>query len=274
MRVIFSVVFTVITTGWFYISVEVFVRWLHKNVDNEDIRYFLINKLGHWKYLCCVLGYLLMTGNGPGEGMAYTLPMALYGVGVDVYYYFVELLAAPLLAATAFRIFWWGKTLRFSSIPLVLSHHTRYIGLGMMIGQAVELVARLIGSFNPTNGSLLYFVFYGVILLQIVFLGYCGIHFVLGFLMSFMTREEQEKLAKEINEARKRDLRNGNDSASSGGGGSGGAASDNAGSGFSEFLYSESGDTYRLQHDSGDHATYYCPKTGHTKTVWKDSLDT
>lgn len=273
MRAIISLVFTVITTVWFYVNIEIFVRWLKKEIESDEMREFLINKLRHWKYLCYVLGYLLMTGNGPGEGLAYTLPMALYGTDVEIYYYFVELLAAPLAAATVFRIVWWLKTIRLSAIPLVLSHHARYIGVGMLIGQGVELIARVVSMFNPTSGSLLYFVFYGIILLQIAFLGYCGLHFVVSFVLSFLTREMQNELLWEIQEARRRKSRNGNGGSSSGGGG-GAASSSDAKSGFPEYLYGESGDTYRLQNDSGDHATYYCPKTGHTKTVWKDSLET
>lgn len=42
---------------------------------------------------------------------------------------------------------------------------------------------------------------------------------------------------------------------------------------FPEYLMI-GGEQYRLNHDSGDHAEYYCPKTGARKTVWETELTT
>ena len=148
MRVVVSLVFTVITTVWFFLSFDVFYRWLNKKYESTLVKKYLIEKIRHWKYWCFLLGYLIMTGNGPGEGLSYTLPMALYNMGSDIYFAVVELLVMPLAAATVFRVFWWLKTLKYFSLSLVLSHHAHYIGVGMLIGQAVEWIARFIGSWS------------------------------------------------------------------------------------------------------------------------------
>ena len=144
--------------------------------------------------------------------------------------------------------------------------------MGMLIGQGFELLARLIGMGNPTSGDLLYFAFHILVNMgQILLIAYCGIHFVVGFLLSFISTEEQQKILIAMREKRERSQK---ESSSGGGDDGGGIPSSAPRSKFPTYLQAANGDTYRLEYDSGDHATYVCDKTGDRQTVWADSLDT
>lgn len=284
LRVIVALAVFLIASGIFAVSVTLLVELMKKRMGDDDDETFrelfhdaFVAKLDHWKYWGILLGYLSLTGVGPGEGVAYTFPMALYNLIYEInepefYWFFVLYLTVPLLIVTAFRIHRWLPALKNLAVLLVLSHHIKAIGLGMLIGQGFELLARLIGMGNPTSGDLLYFAFHILVNMgQILLIAYCGIHFVVGFFLSFLSTEEQEKILIAMREQRERSQKK----SSSGGGDDGGEIPSSAPrSKFPTYLYAANGDTYRLEYDSGDHATYFCPKTGHRQTVRPEDLDT
>lgn len=285
LRVIVALAVFLIAKSIFEYNVMLLVESMRERFHELENKSFytlfhdiFVAKLDHWKYWCILLGYVSLTGVGPGEGMAYTFPMALYNLIYEInepefYWFFVLYLTFPLLIVTAFRIHSWLPALKNLAVSLVLSHHIKAIGQGMLIGQGFELLARLIGMGNPTSGDLLYFAFHILVNMgQILLIAYCGIHFVVGFLLSFISTEEQQKILIAMREKRERSQK---ESSSGGGGGDGGGIPSSAPpSKYPNFLHAGNGDTYRLEYDSGDHATYICDKTGHRQTVRPEDLDT
>ncbi len=285
LRVIVALAVFLIASGFFAVSVTLLVELMKKRMGDDDDETFrelfhdaFVAKLDHWKYWSILLGYLILFGEGPGEGMAYTFPAALYNAFYETnelewFWMFVLYLALPLLIVSIVRILYWLRSMNVLAVTLVLSHHIKAIGLGMLIGQGFELLSRLIGMGNPTSGGLLYFAFHILVNLgQILFIAVCGIGFVLGFFMSFLSTEAQKDMLEVMR--KKREYERNHPSSGGGGGDGGGIPSSAPRSKFPTYMQAANGDTYRLEYDSGDHATYVCDKTGHRQTVWGDSLDT
>lgn len=282
LRIVFALVVLLVAKGFFELNVMWLISTLKKRLADLDEKTFFnivqdcyYAKLDHWKYPAMILGYMMLFGENPGEGMAYTFPGALYGVFAETnelewFWSFVLAVAYPLFLVSAFRILLWLKDLKGLAVTLVLSHHAKAIGLGMLIGQGFEILSRLIAMANPTSGSLLYFAFHLLVNLgQILFIAYCGINFAVGFFTSFLTTESQKELLAEMKVKREYER-----SHPSSGGGGGGVPSSAPSSKFPNYMQASNGDLYRLENDSGDHATYICDKTGHRKTVWDVDLDT
>ena len=279
LRIVVALAVFLVASGFLIVNVMQLVEFMKKRLGEDDkellrdmIHDSFFAKLDHWKYPAMILGYMLLFG----EGMAYTFPGALYNAFAETnelewFWYFVLAVAYPMLLATIFRILYWLRSMKGLAVTLVLSHHAKAIGLGMLIGQGFELLARLFAMGDPTNGSLLWFLFRIVLLGgQILFISACGIRFAVGFFLSFLSTESQKELLVEMKVKREYERSH----PSSGGGGGGAMPSSASASVFPNYMQADNGDLYRLENDSGDHATYICDKTGHRKTVWDVDLDT
>ena len=284
LRIIFALAVFLIASGFFVISVTLLVEMMKKRMGDDDDETFRVlfhdaffAKLNHWKYWCMLLGYLILFGEGPGEGMAYTFPSALYitfaeSNELEWFWMFVLYLALPLLFVSLVRILYWLRSMKVLAVTLVLSHHIKAIGLGMLIGQGFELLARLISMGNPTSGGLRYFAFHLIVNQgQILFIAVCGILFVVGFFLSFLSTDAQKDMLEVLRKKREYEREH----PSSGGGGDGGGMPGSAPrSKFPNYMQAANGDLYRLEYDSGDHATYVCDKTGDRQTVRDVELET
>lgn len=245
---------------------------LTKEINDEEVAEILGKKTGHWRdYYALVMGYVLLTGKGPGEGLAYTLPMMLYSTEKIFWLMLVAYLALPFLVAAIWRSIWFRR-LGKHTVFYIWFGYLEKIGYGMLFGQVVELLARIIGFFEPKNGSLLYFVFFGLILAQIFFVGKNMLYFLVFFIASFFSEEYiSEQIAWKRQREQREMLRPQSSGGSAGGGSAGGSVK--SGTVFPTYIY-RGGEQYRLQHDSGDHAAYYCPKTGETIQIWDTDLET
>lgn len=246
-RVIFAVVFALVGNALYGRNGSRLLKAL-----DTDRRKILREKTFHWGRYAQVIGFALLTGNGPGEGLAYTLPMALYSIEQTLWLQLVVYFSSLLLVAAVYRSIrfrWMGGR----AVLFVWLGYWKNLGIGMLAGQGIEAVNRLIASFEPQNGSPLYFAFYAMILVQIFYVGKNLLYFAAGFLASIVGYENLSAVTALFDSFIPDESSGGDESFD------GGAEKKSV---FPDLLYGKDGNLYRLEHDSGDHATYYCPKTG------------
>lgn len=246
----------------------------HKDVFDEYVN----KKTRHWTRIAWVLGYFLIPGKPISESQAFTLPMALLSIGIDsdrigleAWGLIVGTLALPLLIAALFRSRQFRKYMGGCTGMYVWSSYLTHLGLGMLFLIAIEFASRILVWLDPRSGSLLYFVFHGLNLLQIFMVARSLVFAAIDFLSSFFLVGQLEQMIREWNELKQKQQQNGS---------SGGNSSDESynitreKSKFPECIYDAQGNVYRLQYASFDHADYYCPANGKKKQIWENDLET
>jgi len=265
VRIILAVLFSLVGLGGRYL---VFACWPSKYLDKVYFEEFVGPRTKYLQKFAWVLGYLLIPGKPIGEGMAYTLPMGLLAVeyeGLGFWLLFTCMLLIPLLLLTFLTGAFFQKLIGSITGLFPWFACLEHIGYGMLFVYATELIARLIGRGDPQSGGLLYFVFHGLILVQIFIVAGKLLHGVLSFILSFFTVAQIKAMTNEIRTARQESQKS-SDSGSSGGGGGGSSAKKST---FPETIYI-GGERYIRESAGSDTATYYCPKTG-DRTVLRDS---
>ena len=241
-----------------------------KDVEIETSTLFEF-KTGHWTYTCRLLGFLFFTTNPFTTDGRYSLPMVILTFikelgpeGLEL----VLLYTSPFVIALILRSIHFGKRFGMFAVRYIWLRYLFYTGIGMAIGQGFEFLGRLIALADPTSGSLLYFVFYALIICQVVYIGWCCYHFVTSFFFSLFTRQALEEMAAEFRYRRMY----GTEESSSGSSGSGSDSTPAPGFRFPDSLYI-GGETYRLEHSDNEKATYYCPRTGDRQQVRREQID-
>lgn len=246
----------------------------HKDVFDEYVN----KKTRHWTRIAWVLGYFLIPGMPIDESQAFTLPMALLSIGIDSdriglesWGLVIGMLALPLMIAAFFRSRQFRKYMGGCTGMYVWSSYLTHLGFGMLFLIAIEFASRILVWLDPRSGSLLYFAFYGLIILQIFMVARSLLYAAIDFLGSFFLVGQLEQMIREWNELKQKQQQNSS---------SEGNSSDESYnitremSKFPEYIYDSQGNAYRLQYASSDHADYYCPANGKTKQIWAPDLNT
>jgi len=185
----------------------------------------------------------------------------------------IELLilyTAPFFIALIIRSIHFAKLFGMYAVRFIWLRYILFTGVGMLVGQGFELLGRLIALAEPDSGSLLYFVFYGLIICQVIYIAWNIYHFVTSFFFSLFTREALENMAGELRAKRYEDMKRSPASNS----GSAGVLDERKPKGFRFPASLEiGGETYRLEHSDNEKAQYYCPRTGQRRQVRKEQID-
>lgn len=274
-RAVLAIMITVAGASWLYVVRK---RW-PAQFNNKDVFDEYVNKkTSHWTRIAWVLGYFLIPGIPIDENHAFTLPMGLISIGIDsdrigleAWVLIVGMLALPLVIAAIFRSRQFHKYMGGCTGMFIWSSYLTHLGLGMLFLIAIEFVNRVLVWIDPPSGSLLYFVFHGMNILQIFMVARSILYAAIDFLGSFFMVGQLEQMIREWNELKKKQQKN-----SSSNGNSGGESFDitKEKSKFPEYIYDAQGNAYRVQYASSDHADYYCPSNGKKKQIWKDDLET
>ena len=258
--------------GWglFNLNFLTFPKYLKKDVEVSTLFDF---KTAHWTYTCRLLGFLFFTTNPFTTEWRFSLPMTLLtfikelgAEGMEL----VILYTFPFVFALIFRSIQFGKLFGMFAVRYIWFRYMLFTGVGMSIGQGFELLGRLIALAEPGSGSLLYFVFYALIICQVIYIGWNIVHFAISFFFSLFTREALEIMAAEFRVSRMEAMKRGPASDS----GSKGSSDASSSRGFRFPASLEiGGETYRLEHSDNEKAQYYCPRTGQRRQVRKEQID-
>lgn len=269
-RIIIAAAVFLIGTGLFYFNFLTFPKYAKE--DDVVIGELCNFKTAHWTHTCRLLGFLFFAGNPFVEEAYYSLPMYfLYNLqyleemAIELILYFTM----PFIIALVFRTFVFWKMFGFYVVRYMWLRYIKSIGIGMIIGQGFELLGRLIGLTGPKNGSILYFVFFALIICQIIYIVWNCFHFVTSFFFSFFSGEALRNLAENLRMERIM-WQNRPSEAESGSGG--GSSDSQKGFKFPDSL-EINGETYRLEHSDNEKAQYYCPRTGDRQQVRREKLD-